>query len=265
MFRCTGVQPGLADGLDHLGLGLQLRRFGAGHVEDVLLDDGAVQVVRAVAQRHLRQFESHTHPIGGDVVEVVEVNPADGDGAQGVEAGGRVLHRDVVVLRLIGQRDKADEPVRLILQGAQLAQVVHPVGQRFDMAVEHGAGAAAAQAMPGAVDVEVFLGGFLAPGDGGADFLAEDFRAAAGEGIEPGLLQGAQGLGDGFLRQPGQVQDLDGREALQLQPRVQRAQRLEHVGVVAERQRGMQPADNVQFGDAQAQRLAGLLRRFPRR
>ena len=182
---------GFADGFDHLGFGLQLRRFGAGHVEDVFLDDGAVQVVRAVAQRHLRQLQPQAHPIGGDVIEVVEVDAADGDGAQGVEARGRVLHRDVVVLRLIGQRDEADEPVRLILQGAQLAQVIHAVGERFDMAEEHRAGAAAAQAMPGAMDVEVFLGGFLAPGDGGADFLAEDLRAAAGEGIEAGVLQGA--------------------------------------------------------------------------
>ena len=233
-------------------------RLGAGHVEDVFLDDGAVQIVRAVAQRDLRQFESHTHPIGGDVIEVVEVNPADGNGAQGVEARRRMVHRDVVVLRLVGQRDKADEPVRFILQGAQLAQVVHAVGQGLDMAEEHGARAAAAQAMPGAMDIEVFFGGFLAAGDGGADFLAEDLRAAAGEGIEAGFLQGAQRVGDGFLRQPGQVQDLDGREALQLQPRVQRAQRLEHVGVVAERQGGVQPADDVQLGDAQAQRLAGL-------
>ena len=140
-----------------------------------------------------------------------------------------------------------------------MAQVIHPVGERFDMAVEHGAGAAAAQAMPGAVDVEVFFGRLLAPGDGGADFLAEDLRAAAGEGIEPGLFQGAQGFGDGLLRQPGQVQHLNRGEALQLQPGIQRAQRLKHVGVVAERQGGMQPAHNVQFGDAQAQRLAGLL------
>ncbi len=108
------------------------------------------------------------------------------------------------------------------------------------------------------MDVEVFLGGFLAPGDRGTDFRAEDFRAAAGEGVEPGVLQSAQGLSDGLLRQPRQVQHFDRREAFQLQPRVERAQRLEHVGVVAERQGGVQPADDVQLGDAQAERLAGL-------
>ena len=121
------------------------------------------------------------------MIEVVEVDAADGDGAQRVEAGRRILHRDVVVLRLIGQRDEADEAVRLVLQVAQLAQVIHAVGERLDVAVEHGAGAAPPQPMPGAMDVEIFLGGFLALGDRGADFLAEDLRAAAGERIEAGV------------------------------------------------------------------------------
>src|ERR1035438_7496280 len=96
-----------------------------------------MQIVRAVAQRDLSQFESHTDPVGGDVIEVVEVNPADGDGAQGIEAGGGMLYGDVVVLRVIGQRDEADESVRFILQAAQLAQMIYPVGKRLDRSEEH--------------------------------------------------------------------------------------------------------------------------------
>ena len=72
-------------------------------MEDVLLDDRPVQIVRAVAQRHLRQLHAQAHPVGGDVIEVVEVDAAHGDGAQRVETRGRRLHRDVVVLRLIRQ------------------------------------------------------------------------------------------------------------------------------------------------------------------
>ena len=136
--------------------------------------------------------------------------------------------------------------------------MIYPVGKRLDMAEEHGAGAATAQAMPGAMDVEVFFGGLLAPGDSGADFRTKDLRAAAGEGIEAGFFQCEQSIGDGLLCQPGQVQDLNGGEGFQLEPRVERPQRFEQAGVVAERQGGMQAADNVQLGDAQAQRLAGL-------
>ena len=70
--------------------------------------------------------------------------------------------------------------------------MIHAVGEGFDVAEKHRAGAAPAQLVPGAVDVQIFLGGFLALGDGGADFLAENFRAAAGERIEAGGLQFAQ-------------------------------------------------------------------------
>ena len=37
-----------------------------------------VQIVRAVAQRHLRQLHPHPHPVGRDVIEVVEVDAAYG-------------------------------------------------------------------------------------------------------------------------------------------------------------------------------------------
>ncbi len=112
--------------------------------------------------------------------------------------------------------------------------------------------------MPRAVDIQVLLSRLLAPGDGRTHFLAEDLRAAAGQGIEPGILQSTEGIGDRHLCQPGQVQDLNRSEAFQLQARVQRPQRPEHVRVVTERQGRVEPPDDVQFGDAQLQRLAGL-------
>ena len=73
---------GFADGFDHFRLGLQLRRGRAGHVEDVFLDDRAVEVVRAVAQRDLREFQAEADPIRGEVRKVVEIDAADGNRAQ---------------------------------------------------------------------------------------------------------------------------------------------------------------------------------------
>src|ERR1051325_5979646 len=55
------------------------------------------------------------------------------------------------------------------------------------------------------------------------------------------------------------MEGFDGGETFQLEPRVERAQRFEHVGVIAERQRRVQSADDVQFRDAEPQRLARLL------
>src|SRR5688572_31360779 len=47
--------------------------------------------------------------VGRDVIKVVEIDAAHGDGAQRVEACGRRLNWDVVVLRLIGQRHEAED------------------------------------------------------------------------------------------------------------------------------------------------------------
>ncbi len=125
---------------------------------------------------------------------------------------GGCLDGNVVVLRLIRQRHEADEAARLVLQRAQLPQMIHAVGKAFDVAVKHRAGAAPAEPVPGAVDVQIFLGGFLALGDGAADFLAENFRAAAGERIEAGVLQFNQRLLDGFFGEPGEMQNFNGGE-----------------------------------------------------
>src|SRR4026209_2391786 len=51
----------------------------------------------------------------------------------------------------------------------------------------------------------------------------------------------------------------DGREAFQLKARVKLLQRAQHVRVIAEGQRRVQPADDMHLGDADGQRLAGLL------
>ena len=57
----------------------------------MFLNDCPVQIVRTVAQHHLRQLHAHAHPIRGEVIEVVEVNAAHSEGAQPVEAKvGRV-------------------------------------------------------------------------------------------------------------------------------------------------------------------------------
>ena len=77
-----GGAAGFADGFDEFGLGLGLGLAAASHLEDVFFDDGAVDVVGAVAEGDLGEFEAEADPVGGDVGEVVEVNAADGDGAE---------------------------------------------------------------------------------------------------------------------------------------------------------------------------------------
>ena len=66
--------------------------------------------------------------------------------------------------------------------------MIHAVGKAFDVAVKHRAGAALAELVPGAMHVQIFLGGFFSLRDLGADFLAENFRATAGERGKAGVL-----------------------------------------------------------------------------
>ena len=70
-------------------------------MEDVFLDDRAVQIIRAIIQRDLRQLQPHPNPVRGDVIEVIEVNPAHRDRAQRVEARRRSVHGYFVVFGLI--------------------------------------------------------------------------------------------------------------------------------------------------------------------
>ena len=99
--------------------------------------------------------------------------------------------------------------------------------------------------MPGAVDIKIFLGGLLAPGDPVAHLLLKNLRPAAGQRIQPKRLEFLQHFGHRFFRKPGEVHDLDRGEALELQPFVHRFQFAHHVGVVAVRQRRVQTADDV--------------------
>src|SRR5215471_4124713 len=125
-------------------------------MEDVLFQNGSMQVVSPITQGNLSELKTHAHPIGSYVVEIIEVNTADSDGPQPVEPRRRVLDRDLVVFGMIWQRNKSNKTTRLILQRAQLAQMIHAILKRLHMTVEHRAGAAASQLVPLAVHIQVF-------------------------------------------------------------------------------------------------------------
>ena len=74
-----------------------------------------MQIVSPIAERHLRQLHTQAYPVGGEVIEVIEEQSADGDGAQGVVAGGRMTNWNGVVLGLIRQWNEAGETAGFIL------------------------------------------------------------------------------------------------------------------------------------------------------
>ena len=50
--------------------------------------DGAVQIIHSIAERDLRERQPHADPVGGEMIEVIEIDAADGEVAQLIEGGG---------------------------------------------------------------------------------------------------------------------------------------------------------------------------------
>src|SRR6266571_9422484 len=159
--------------------GLLLRSRRTRHVENFFFDDSAVQIVHAVTERDLSERQSHAHPISGKMLDVVQVNAANRQIAKLLKRGSGFYVRKDSCLRFESKGNEPGKTAGLILQLAQLAQMIDALSKRFDVSVEHCARAAAAHSMPRPMDVEPFLGSFfpaanLVPHNG-----IENFRAAA--------------------------------------------------------------------------------------
>ena len=72
---------GLANRFHEFRLGLGLSLAAPRHAENMFFDDRPVDVIRAIAQRHLRQSQSQPHSIRGDVREIIQINATYRDGS----------------------------------------------------------------------------------------------------------------------------------------------------------------------------------------
>ncbi len=254
---------GGADQVVQRPLAERLRHRRAGHVVDALLEHGAVEVVDAEAERHLRQPLAHRDPVGLHVVEVVEVEPRHRGGAEGVVAGRLgVGLADHVVLGVEGQRDEDLEPVGLVLQLAQPAHVVDALVEPLDVAVEHGGVRPDAEPVRGPVDLDPLVGGGLVVADLSAHPRREDLGAAAGDGGEAGVAQLGEHLLVAHAELLRPVVVLDGGEGLDGQLRPGRPDAPQQAGVVVPGQRGVEPGHDVDLGDAEGALREHLLHRL---
>ena len=147
------------------------------------------KIVGPERQGDLGRLEPEHDPVGFDVREVVEHQPADGHDLQVHQARrlGDVGHLGVIGVEC--QRDEGLEAAGFILQLAQADQVVDAVVRLVDMAVEHGGVGVQAKAVGSSMDVEPAFGRGLGPADLLADFGMEDLGAAAGQAAQAGLDQ----------------------------------------------------------------------------
>src|SRR5207248_11005913 len=98
-----------ANGVLERGHTLLLRGGCAGHVENLFLQNRSVQVIHAVADRDLRARQSEADPVSGQVIDVIEVNPAHRQIAQLFKRRGSLDMRPVAVglAALEGKSNKA--------------------------------------------------------------------------------------------------------------------------------------------------------------
>src|SRR4029450_6492175 len=128
------------NGMFRSGYGLLLRSRCDGHVEDFLFQNCAMQIVHAVAERHLRERQSKADPISGQMIDIIQINAAHREIAKLLKRGGALdLGEDPMGLRRFeSEGNQASESAGLILQFSELPQMIHPLSERFDVPVEHG-------------------------------------------------------------------------------------------------------------------------------
>ncbi len=231
-----GYAPCLGDQADQILAAQSLRRGRAGVMIDLLFDDGSVDVVGAEAQRDLRHLRRHHLPVRLDVREVVEHQARHGDLPQVEHAGGlrQVLQRRV--LRMKRQRDERLEAVRVVLQRAQLQQVIDAVFVILDVAVEHGRIRLQSDFVRGARDLQPLAAVDLVIADDVPDAIGENFRAAAGHRVEPRFFQLYQHFARRHLADLREERNLHHGERLQVNLRKALLQAGDQVKVVLERQ-----------------------------
>src|SRR6202166_3923699 len=106
------------------------------------------------------------------------------------------------------------------------------MSRRFDVTVEHGAGAAAAHLMPHAMHIEPFGGGFFAATNLIAHNRIENFGAAPGDRVEASFAQSLQRVADRHAKDSlRQMTNLDGGKCLDVKLRIKCAQTTQKIEI----------------------------------
>ena len=258
MSRWAGMYP--ASEMMRRSSSSLVRLRHAGGEDDVFLDQDAADVVGAELQAHLADLDPRRQPARLDVIDVVEVEAADGQRLQIIDGGGfRNFFPERRIFRREHPRNERGEPAGIFLNAAQALEVIDAVAVLLAAAEHHRGGGAHAERMRDAVHVFPFVGGALEARDARANFVVENFRAAAGNRVEPGGHQAR----DRFAHaQPGDFRDADDlrrRKTVQMDLREALLERAQQIFVILDAQVRMQAALQQNAGAAQLEHLFDLL------
>src|SRR5438034_1664193 len=185
------------------------------------------------------------------MIDVIEINSTDGEITQLLDGGSALDVSQHRRLRLECERNKPAKPAGFILKLAQLAQMIDTLLERFDVAVEHGAGAAAPHPMPNPMDIEPFLGGFFAAANPIPHLGIKNFGAATGNGTKSVRAQKLERLRDRHLENSlSKMANFNGGKGFDVQIAIESAQSSQEFQVPLLFQRRVQTADHMDFGNS---------------
>src|SRR4030095_1673951 len=75
------------------------------HMENFFFQNCAVQIIHAVAERDLCQWQTKADPVSRKMVDVIQVNAANGEIAKLLKRGNAFYVREDCSLRLGGKRE----------------------------------------------------------------------------------------------------------------------------------------------------------------
>ena len=219
-------------------------------MRDLLLDDGALDVVGPEREANLGERRGDHDPVRLDVLDVVEHQARDGDHLEVVLAG-RELPATALedgVLRVERQRDEGHEAPGLVLQFAQRQQVLDALLVRLDVVVQHRAVRLETKVVRDPMGLEPLCTRLLARRDDLAHTRREDLGTATRQGVETGVDQCPQHL---LMLEVGgarHVMDLGGGKELEIYTRQTLLERRRDVDVVLEIEVRILATNHVDLG-----------------
>ena len=164
---------------------------------DIFLDQDAADVVSPELQADLAYLDPRREPARLDVVNVVEVNAADGQCLQIVDSGCFLnFPTERCIFCREYPRDECGEPAGLFLKLTNPFEMINAMAQLFTSTEHHLRGRSQDECMRRAMNLDPVVAGALQAGDASANFVVQNLRAASGDRLQARIHQALDGVTD---------------------------------------------------------------------
>jgi hypothetical protein len=266
----VGAIERVALGGDESGVGDDAAEFtfvgavaDAGGVHHVFFDQDTADVVGAELQADLADLDAGSEPAGLDVINIVEIQTADGERFQVIDRCGFLnFLAERRIVRSENPWNECGEAAGVFLNAVNTLEMIDAMAQLFAAAEHHGGGGAQAQFVRGAVHIFPIVAGAFEARDFGADFVIENFGAATGNRLQSGVHQAANGVFDGEFADFRDAENFRRGKTVQVNGGKFLFDGAEEIFVVVDLQIGMQTALKKNSITAEFEHLFDLLENF---